>query len=678
MSDMEFQKNMFSELRIVTADLSASGKLSDETLCKAVTMNENLRTEYGYMFNPRDLVRIADADAAAQIAEQFRELVPEVKAKPMYPDFPSQVMEMSEAEFRFHQYVHYFSTYGMECLFGVNVQHGWLPAEDADTGITETKKTAKDKALFDAKTVGLCDEKDAAFTAYKTILSRRERMTTPEAELVRYAVKQLSAEEMSSVKVQFKENMESLFAIVMQETEGDERISRLKALCVNCGDVLRGWKAYLNSVHYKPKTSEKRAVVRLLETYKIEDFTGNLMLSKKNRDDVLTLLQYMDYNTYSRSEAHRKAVARLRDGDLRSWESRLKVLLAESPESALEFASQRPGELVRKANFLVKNGASSAAVKEILCAKADVLSSQTLTRLCLYFSSPKMWNEWWDEASCAVLYDIFKAALTEKLSRIDTPLRDKKVFIDEENYSFADSYIETNEKSQEGGYIRSGMAFRIPEEAATVRFFTYWNDKDRIDIDLHGFSIDRKGSRSHVGWNADYEKNGIVHSGDITHSNAAEFIDVNIRTALKNQVSAIVTTVHSFTGVPFCEIETVLVGMMAVSRPGMNVNVRLYDPKNCFFAHELRTRESYLNYCRIDLERRCLVLAARPIRDEDEDVFDGKVGFTLQDYLTILLAQQNASVTDNAEDADIVLKLGKPEEEKDISLTDVNYFLDAE
>ena len=153
---------------------------------------------------------------------------------------------------------------------------------------------------------------------------------------------------------------------------------------------------------------------------------------------------------------------------------------------------------------------------------------------------------------------------------------------------------------------------------------------------------------------------------------------MNIRTALKNQVSAIVTTVHSFTGVPFCEIETVLVGMMAVSRPGMNVNVRLYDPKNCFFAHELRTRESYLNYCRIDLERRCLVLAARPIRDEDEDVFDGKVGFTLQDYLTILLAQQNASVTDNAEDADIVLKLGKPEEEKDISLTDVNYFLDAE
>ena len=179
----------------------------------------------------------------------------------------------------------------------------------------------------------------------------------------------------------------------------------------------------------------------------------------------------------------------------------------------------------------------------------------------------------------AILEDVLRA----HMEKAHTELAGKKVFVKAEEFELSYSRLEGGKKSSEGGYLPSGMAIRIPEEVKRLRFFVYWNDKNRVDVDLHAAAYDLEGEFIHVGWDAHFNKSGIVHSGDITHSNAAEYIDIDMAAPLRNAEASI----HLYSGKQsFGQIETCYVGMMAVKRFGEKV--KLYDPKNCFFTHELR------------------------------------------------------------------------------------------
>ena len=53
-------------------------------------------------------------------------------------------------------------------------------------------------------------------------------------------------------------------------------------------------------------------------------------------------------------------------------------------------------------------------------------------------------------------------------------------------------------------------------------------------VDLHANVIDNDENDIHVGWSGYYNKSGIVMSGDITHSDAAEFIDIDLKANILN------------------------------------------------------------------------------------------------------------------------------------------------
>ena len=219
------------------------------------------------------------------------------------------------------------------------------------------------------------------------------------------------------------------------------------------------------------RTSQKRFLVKLLESYQEKDLRANLVLSGKGAERNILLLNYLDYSVYSRSAGHMAAVNDLRDGKLRSWES------------------------------------------------------------------------------------------------IDR-----------------------------------------------LRFFVYWNDKVRVDVDLHAGYTDLFGSRHSVGWNANFKDRGVVFSGDITHSDAAEYIDVD----LNARIDKVNANIHLYAGRPdFSKIETCYVGMMAV--PEGNANGResaLYSEGNCFFRHNLQQTCETVNYGYIDVQHRCLVFDGTP-QDRD-------------------------------------------------------------
>ena len=274
----------------------------------------------------------------------------------------------------------------------------------------------------------------------------------------------------------------------------------------------------------------------------------------------------------------------------------------------------------------------------------------------------------------AILKDVLRA----HMEKAHTELAGKKVFVKAEEFELSYSRLEGGKKSSEGGYLPSGMAIRIPEEVKRLRFFVYWNDKNRVDVDLHAKAYDLEGESIDVGWDAHFNKSGIVHSGDITHSNAAEFIDINMDAPLRNAEASI----HLYYGKQsFGRIETCYVGMMAVKRFGEKV--KLYDPKNCFFTHELRSGERRISYGYVDVKKRLLFFTGRA--PEKVSRFAMPKGMyretaptlSLKRYLDLLVEAQGAAYADSAEEADLILTIGKPEEERAVSLVDRNFFLEA-
>ena len=114
----EFHRLLLSELRMAAYEPGNPERGGDVLLCEAVTANENLMS-LGYTLRPDDIARLSVSASLRGFFEHMKALVPDVKAEPMYPGFPQQVMEMDEAEFRMHQMLHYFTTYGVEFLTGM-------------------------------------------------------------------------------------------------------------------------------------------------------------------------------------------------------------------------------------------------------------------------------------------------------------------------------------------------------------------------------------------------------------------------------------------------------------------------------------------------------------------------------------------------------------------------------
>lgn len=668
--NLEFKKNVLNEFRLAMIQ-SAVNELTDEKIAKAMTVNENLKA-FGFVMNAKDVIRLAKSNSLDSFYADFISLIPDVQAKPMYPDFPVQIMEMDEATFRFHQLIHYFSTYGIEWLTGEEVTKGWLPE------MKETEKTEKDDALLQCKTIELIEESSAFETVFKKILTKKERLTIPEKELLDVILASLSMEELSDLleenDIPFKENLMPIaYAIVKSNAKGEAAVL-LHSLCQHTGDVLKCFDYFLVRNHYKITKSERTAFVWAIEMYSPADFMNNIILSLRKAERSKVLMNYLNYNRFSRSKAHQDVVASLRDGKLQSWygkeQSKIKQVIAikntgdemfeKMQKDTLDFIASHPGDMFRQVNHLASIGFDIHYIQELLMEKVDSLSFETLFTTYNHYGRK-------EEANDAVT-EVFHALILEKMKSMETAFKDKKVFIEEGDFEFVHSEVELNERSKEGGYIRSGLAFKIPEDVNFVRFFVYWNDKKRIDIDLHAYARKTDGEDIHVGWNDHFKKDGIYFSGDITHSDAAEFIDVDMNNKNLSHASM---DIYSYTGVPFDQIETCFVGLQAVKK--FKENIKLYDPKNCFFYHELKSNARELGYGYIDIQNRYIKFIGK----ENEGISDKlpQTFYPLSNFLQDYICAQNAVIVEDPEEADVILRMDKPQNEKEVSIIDQHFFL---
>ena len=669
---MNYEQLLFSELRLVAVSLDTA-PLCEENLVKAMTVNEELKA-LGYTLAPKDIVTLAKSEDIRDFAARVRKYIGDVKAAPMYPDFPAQVMEMDEAVFRFHQMLHYLSTYGVEEISGIPVSRGWLP----ETQYTE--KTEPDETLLSAKTLALIGRNEQYSIPYRKIMTKTERMTDKELMIIRECAKQLSADELAGVTVTFKQNLMVVYYSIFTDAalEKPQKLTCLHAICQHTGDIWKCLDYTLTRSRFHFRTAQKRLTVRLLESYPIGDFRENLIISGKKRERTLLMLKYLDYNMYSQKPEFKEAVAALRAGRLRSWESQVKQMVAEKAPEVLDAYAARPGMMLRHLTYLMRNGYALTDIYGVLAPQAAKLKTQTLVSLASFFSRAEV-----DELPEARYQEaiqlrmMVRQLLRSRLSANDTALKQKKVCIRMPDYDLDASTIRVGDKSAEGGYIRSGIAYRIPENVRCIRFFVYWNDRERVDVDLHAAAFALNGDRIDIGWNAKFKSGELVLSGDITHSDAAEYIDLDLDKA-KESIRNVSLNINLYSGYDtFGEIDECFVGIMAVANTG--ADIKLYNPKNCFFTHYLTSGCQKLNYGYIDVQRRVLVFDGIPNADLSYYTKAARNdAFSLCEYLELLFASQGAEAVSDPAEADVILVMGKPSDEKELSLIDHNFFMESE
>lgn len=658
----KYEQLLLSELRIACYDDTQKLLLTEENMLKAMTVNENLQS-LGYTLKAKDILTLGQSASLDTFYLSISSLIDNIPAKPMYPNFPQQVMDMSEATYRFHQIFHYFSTYGIEDMLPIEIKKGWLPDVD------DTPKVKDDDTLLKAKVLELIPRTSQYTTPFTRILSKRERLTIPEKEIVSLACPHIPTKILEDTPILFKENLLELSWIFFTSTDKKQFSKTLTTICQHTGDVLRIILYIYKRNHYHFTKSQKKMFVRVLEGFPVADFKVNVIISNKKREEVLFTLQALDYQEYSKSPAHNKVVKDLREKKLHSWFSEVERLLSIKDENAISFIGQRPGMLLRMVAWLVRLEYEPQVILTELNKHTKCLSTQTLVSVLTTFGQ---WLENEDRAEAKQVYIILYFVLAEKMATMETPLKDKKVFVNAQNISLEHSRIETNAKSLEGGYLRSGIAIEIPENVQRLRFFVYWNDKNRVDIDLHAFATDVNDDKIHIGWNSDFRNQGMVMSGDITHSNAAEYIDVDL--SIPIPLRYINTDINVYHGPNFKNIEKCFVGMLAVNKLGEEV--KLYNPKNCFFSHHLKSKVKYMNYGYIDVQNRVLIFNGQPL---GLDTFDKKrkpTEFSLKAYLDLLFLKQGAQQVETKEEADIVLTLEKAKEDNEISLLDNNFFME--
>ena len=674
MNNKHFDTALYESMHVIPVTRSFEpAELSDELLADAVSFNDSLLGMFNVAVDPESLMKLARHNAFAEFVRAYSDACgmnadqKMMEANAMYTALRMRTID--ELTFRFHQVLHYMSTYGVEELTGQNVSRGWLPEEEA-----QPEKTEEDITLRNAEVLSVIFSDEKYEFVYKRIVSARNRASENEQLLLREAVPHVSRGTMMNTRVAFKENLIPVAYAVFSGCEGEFRSSAVKAVCPNTNDVFRLAEYILNRRNWKLSTSEKRTLVRIFECYPVKDFTENMARSLQVRENRLNILCFLDWNRFSRSDAHRESVAALRSGTLKSWESRLKKTLAEhDTDRAVRMVSSRPGIAVRYANFLMKQGIRPEELLAGVSATAGALSVQTLTENISLFRQTEKPNL---QENKAALAELCRKLLSASMAKRTTPLRGKKVFLEDTEFDLDASRPEFNRKAASSSYISSGLARKVNFEGARyLRIFAYWeNDRKggRVDIDLHAYAITTAGERIHVGWDGSFRNSGIFFSGDITHSDpyGCEFIDVDLK---RNDLAKVILSVDSFRGQRFSEIENCRIGITVVSEAGIEDDVMLYNPKNCVFSHTLDMTCTTMNYGYVDLKQRTVSYLGQ------EQKFTGirETAFSLREYLEILAEAQEAEIVSDAEDADVVLTVAKASGPKDICLIDANYFADA-
>lgn len=529
-----------------------------------------------------------------------------VQHKPMYPNFPEQVMEASDLELYSNALVHYW-TYGQ-----------WKPdyAKLPRTYVFESTKY---------KEIGLASE-DSFKAVFTQLLMSNDSLSEEDKQIIEWFMLNYPESALAFPDdIPFMEN-KSVVAAILLACDKD-----ITPLVKTTTDVLR-IATYLSEGDLSlaentkfvslPRRLRKKLVKQLDHVITEEDIG-------RHKNKWKALLHNLHVGDYS-DKAY-KIASKLRNNEaLDSFYARLEKFLANRDVvGTIELLKTRPGEFARKLDHLLRltlpakragskegrlarlmsqaglvnrEAVSQEAIeqqnrvaKEFL-AVANKIPTRNLLQLLGHLNRrnidankrvvfPKGNTQRavivrktlkaLDASVVERLTSGIKSNLVERFSSLE-PLG--KVWIDPDLIGCP---LPSQQRSASEGLLNVARGTRLPimdaEGKNTLRFFIYWVGRD-IDLSatfhLEDFSMLESVSYTNLrarGFQA-------YHSGDITlaPNGTSEFIDITIDGALKRGARYLAMNVLVYNGPTFAQHETCFAGWMTRSKPKSN---EIFDEK---------------------------------------------------------------------------------------------------
>lgn len=539
----------------------------------------------GYTFS-KQLMEVFRTLSKGEFTAVYTVLVKELRVivgahvayKPMYPQFPQQVMDAEDIELYINAILHYMTLA--------------LPAE-------EVKKRLPLLDRVDLKVIGLGDEADFA-RLIRQLIQANGSISDSDKEGIEWVIAHVEdLEAILPEEIPSKENAAFVVgALLKHDRMSMDLIGRYfktatdvlrLAAAMSEGDVSLAAPTRFRAF----KRPERRLLLGLLEG--CGNMTEDMLRYKERWIRLGERLHPAEYK--QRFSRCKEAFDILRNNlPYQTFNSKVELaLLSGDVWEAVELLESRPGEFARRLDHLLRISGEAADIVEFFRLKAPEVSTPVLLQVMAHFGHrnegqklriffpkgnvgkavavdnrlPKL-----NPTVCAEVAAICREALVQRFAGLPAL---GKVYLDERLKDHLVPYSQRSASKSLRTLVR-GSRLELPE-GDTIRFFTWWKEGEvdgkptgRVDIDLSAVMYDSRWQyMEHISYtNLRSAKYRAVHSGDITAAprGACEFIDIDVPSVLNYGGRYVVASLNSFTSQPYCNLPECFAGWMMRKVPG--------------------------------------------------------------------------------------------------------------
>lgn len=499
----------------------------------------------GFTFS-QPLIEACQTLSLEQLTGLYQELIVDLRRakgahqhhKPMYPNFPSQVMEMPAAELYINAIVHYLT------------RGRYLPE-------TERKERLPLLDVVELQVIepGAQEEFERLFTqvaAANTSLSEQDK-----GDLTWFVQTYGSGiERLLPDAIPQKENMAFVASLLIRHT--DNAAAFIEKFCRTATDILRlaaamsgGDVSLAAATKFRSFTRAERSL--LLDLLNRKSATIEDMLRWKKR--WIRLGERLHPGEYAKKYPHAAEAFQILRNDVpvSTFNSQLEQSLAASNIAAsVAQLSTRPGDYARRLDHLLRLDTNTPdAIVEAFGGVAAQVSTPVLLQVRQHFlrrNAPSPIRVFFPKGNigkayampntlpelsqgvCSSVVQACEAALLERFRALPTL---GKVYIDPELANFPVPFA-SRSASKAFRTLARGSKLPLPAHCQTLRFFVWWkNGNSSTDIDLSATLFAPDFSYVDTVSYYNLKSFGGHHSGDIVDApeGASEFIDITLEKA---------------------------------------------------------------------------------------------------------------------------------------------------
>jgi hypothetical protein len=526
--------------------------------------------------------------------------------RPMYPNFPREVVEMSKAR-----------------LYLNALRHYWTSGKFLPDSRKNDRDPLDERGHLLTLDVGTADDVRMVF---KNLLLANTSISKEDKDDLRILTNYYQRDVFALVPESIPNRENKAFFIGLILAFGEQGNFLAKRLCSTATDVLRvavaisdGDVSLAEACKFRRmQRSERRALLDILESQ--SNITEDMLRWKerwKRLGERLHPFEYAD-----RFKQCRSAFSVLRNNEkFEKFNTKIELVLEQRKVGdAIDLLRKRPGDFARRLDHLLRLDCDKQedAAKEFAQIAAKV-STPVLVQLMHHFEhrpgdgTLRVFLPKGEVGKAQVKQNTLPPIEGTARGIVVSTCRDALITRFAKLPSLGKCYLDPSLRnftvpgSQRSAAkslrtIARGSRLALPS-GDTLRFFIWWmNGSSRTDLDLSAALFREDFSHADTVAYYNLKNYGGHHSGDIVDApeGASEFIDMSIARCREFDVRYIMMCVNSYTNQPYCDLPECFAGWMAREKPGSG---EIYEPRTVFDRLDLAANTRIALPAMFDLQK---------------------------------------------------------------------------